>query len=103
MRVGGCNARPSSFIISTITYNVVVYTPAERADTFRLFLLYPYINSVVGSVVTVSTKGLLEGLVERVLGTGVNSSRSLLCGKFKICQNIFTRVSDTGDYPCEKT
>jgi hypothetical protein len=28
--------------ISTITLKVVVYTPAERADTLPLFLLHPY-------------------------------------------------------------
>jgi hypothetical protein len=35
------------FTISTITYKVVVYDPAERADTLPLFLLYPYMYSVV--------------------------------------------------------
>ncbi len=35
------------FILSTITYKVMVYAPAERADTLPLFFLYPYINSVV--------------------------------------------------------
>jgi hypothetical protein len=35
------------FILSTITYKVVAYAPAERVDTLPLFLLYPYINSVV--------------------------------------------------------
>jgi hypothetical protein len=29
------------FTISTITSKVFVYTPAERADTLSLFLLYP--------------------------------------------------------------
>jgi hypothetical protein len=40
-------ARPSPFTISTITYKVVVYAPAVRADTLPLFLLYPYMYSVV--------------------------------------------------------
>jgi hypothetical protein len=31
---------------STNMYQVVVYTPAERADTLPLFLLYPYMYSV---------------------------------------------------------
>jgi hypothetical protein len=44
LRVGG--ARPSPFIISTITYKFVVYAPAERADTHPLFLLYPYMYFV---------------------------------------------------------
>ncbi len=34
------DARPPHFIISTITYEVVVYAPAERADT----LLFPCIS-----------------------------------------------------------
>jgi hypothetical protein len=42
---GGCT--PTPFPISTITRKVVVYAPAERADTFNLFLLYPYIGSLV--------------------------------------------------------
>ncbi len=46
MRVGGCT--PSPFL-STITSKVVVYAPAERAATLPLFLLYPYMYSVVHS------------------------------------------------------
>jgi hypothetical protein len=34
------------FTISTIKYKVVVYAPAERVDTFPLFLLYHYVYSV---------------------------------------------------------
>jgi hypothetical protein len=30
---------------------VVVYAPAERADAFPLFLLYPYMHSVVVNVI----------------------------------------------------
>jgi hypothetical protein len=43
------DARPPSFTISTIAYRVVVYAPAERADTLHLFLLYPYMFSVMVS------------------------------------------------------
>jgi hypothetical protein len=39
VRVGG--ARSTPFTISTIIYKVVVYAPAEKADTLPLFLLYP--------------------------------------------------------------
>jgi hypothetical protein len=39
-------ARPPLFTISTISYKVVVYAPAERAYTLSLFLLYPYRYSV---------------------------------------------------------
>ncbi len=38
----GWGARPPPFTLSTITYKVVVYAPAEMADTLHLFLLYPY-------------------------------------------------------------
>jgi hypothetical protein len=38
---GGCT--PSPFTISAITSKVVVYAPAERADTLILFLLYPFL------------------------------------------------------------
>ena len=34
------------FTITTITYKVVVYAPAERADTLPLLLVYPYMYSV---------------------------------------------------------
>jgi hypothetical protein len=40
--------RPPPFTISTITlYKVVVYAPAERADTLPLYLLNTYMYSVV--------------------------------------------------------
>jgi hypothetical protein len=42
---GGCT--PTPFHSITIIYKVAVYAPAERADTLPLFLLYPYICSVV--------------------------------------------------------
>jgi hypothetical protein len=41
---GACT--PTPFNISTITYKVVLYAPAERADTLPLFLLYPHMYSV---------------------------------------------------------
>jgi hypothetical protein len=43
---GGGGARPPFFTIVTITYKVAVYTPADRADTFPLFHLYPYVLCV---------------------------------------------------------
>ncbi len=41
------HAHPT-FTISTITYKVVVYAPAESVDTLvtPLLLLYPYVYSV---------------------------------------------------------
>jgi hypothetical protein len=43
---GGGVARPPPFTLSTITSKVVVFIPAERADTLPLFLLYPNMHSV---------------------------------------------------------
>jgi hypothetical protein len=43
---GWGDARPSPFTISTITYKVVGYAPAERAYTIPLSLLYLYMYSV---------------------------------------------------------
>ncbi len=43
---GGCTPTLFHYIYSTITYKVVVYAPAEWADTLPLFLLYPYMYSV---------------------------------------------------------
>jgi hypothetical protein len=42
----GRGARPSPFCSSTITNKVMLYAPAERADTLPLFLLYPSMYSV---------------------------------------------------------
>jgi hypothetical protein len=47
---GGRGARPSPFTLVTITYKVVVYTPAERSDTLPLFHLYTYMYSVVCTI-----------------------------------------------------
>jgi hypothetical protein len=43
---------PPSFTISTVTYKVVVYTPAERTDSLNLFLLYLYMHSVLRTLLT---------------------------------------------------
>jgi hypothetical protein len=43
---GGCTPTPFHYI--TITYKVVMYaSTTERADTLPLFLLYPYMYSVL--------------------------------------------------------
>ncbi len=44
---GGCT--PPPFTLFTIAYKVVVYAPTNRTDTLPLFLLYPYMYSVVVS------------------------------------------------------
>jgi hypothetical protein len=42
---GGVHALPLS--LNLPSGEVVVYAPAERADTLPLFLLYPYMYSVI--------------------------------------------------------
>jgi hypothetical protein len=42
----GLGCTPTHFTIPSITYKVVVYAPAERADILPLFLLYPYVLCV---------------------------------------------------------
>jgi hypothetical protein len=44
---GGGVAGPPPFTLSTITSKVVMYAPAEREETLLLFLLYPYMYSVL--------------------------------------------------------
>ncbi len=44
---GGGGARPPPFTVSTITYKVGMYAPAERVDSLPLFILYPSMYSVV--------------------------------------------------------
>jgi hypothetical protein len=40
---GGLDAHPLIlYTVITITYEVAVYAPAERAETLPLFLIYPY-------------------------------------------------------------
>jgi hypothetical protein len=38
---------PFHYTAGTITYKVVMHATAERADTLPLFLLYPYMYSVI--------------------------------------------------------
>jgi hypothetical protein len=45
---GGCT--PTPFTLFTITYKVVVYAPADKADILPIFLLYPYKDSVENTV-----------------------------------------------------
>jgi hypothetical protein len=50
-QAGDCGgARPPPFTLSAITYKVLVYALAESGDTLPLFLLYPYMFSVVLSI-----------------------------------------------------
>ncbi len=62
VRVGGGGARlpPPPITISTIMYKVVVYAPSQRADTFPLFLLYPYMYSLPPTHSPPSTVGQLN-------------------------------------------
>ncbi len=47
LAVEGVGCKHTPFTLSTITYKVVVYAPAGRVDTLTLFLLNPYMYSVV--------------------------------------------------------
>jgi hypothetical protein len=59
---------PPSFIVSTTTYEVVMYPPgAERADTHPLFLLYHYLYSII-MFFSVGGKKCLEG--RKIVGGG---------------------------------
>jgi hypothetical protein len=53
----GGGVLPPSFTKSTITYKVVVYAPAERAETIPLLLLYPYKYS--GRSTDLSVRGIV--------------------------------------------
>ncbi len=53
---GECVDPPLHFPISSITYKVVMYAPAERADTLPPFLLYPKMYSVVMPVYIKTTE-----------------------------------------------
>jgi hypothetical protein len=59
----GCKPTP------TISYHYVqscvVYTPAERADTLPLFLLYPYMYSVVHARITMYFELVCESVCFR--------------------------------------
>ncbi len=55
--VRGGGAHPPPFTITTIMSKVVVYAPAERADTLPLFLLYHYMYSVDVLVKDLETRG----------------------------------------------
>ncbi len=55
VKVGG--ARPPPFTVSTIMSKVVVYAPAQRAETLPLFLLYPYMYSVDDLVKDLEARG----------------------------------------------
>ncbi len=72
---GGCTPAPFRSIYCTITYKVVVFAPAERADTLPLFLLYPYMYSVV--------------LITAISTMGVNVSSTISIVKLKIWHIFF--------------
>ncbi len=51
----GCTPTPFHYTVSTNTYKVVVYAPAEREDTLPQFLLYSYFYSVCVIIISVHT------------------------------------------------
>jgi hypothetical protein len=59
---GVWGARSPPFTIFTITYKVVVYAPAERAAILPLFLLYPYMYSVLQAPPPPSYLGIKLGI-----------------------------------------
>jgi hypothetical protein len=79
---GGGGARPPPSTLSTITYKVVMYAPAVRADTLPLFQLYPYKFSVVVSYPLGSLRTYKDGHLPSMLsegggfGIGKNQSHS---------------------------
>jgi hypothetical protein len=73
LRLGG--ARPPLFTKSIIAYTVVVYAPAERADTLPdktllLFLLYPNTDPVVQTY--------LVWILEKLIFLQMNNATVLL-------------------------
>jgi hypothetical protein len=57
-RVKGCTPTP----LSLYHHKVVVYAPAERADTLPLFLLHPYMYSVIKTTTTKNCRcNVVEG------------------------------------------
>ncbi len=78
----GCT--PTPFHYSTITYKVVVFAPAEWADTLTLFHLYQYMYSV-GSLHYINrrqdTGHLLVLQVEREAGDTKQSKETGPCDR----------------------
>jgi hypothetical protein len=75
-------ARPPFFTIFTVTYKVVVYALAERTDRLPLFLLYPYMYSVVLHLNTLHSSSRLQlhvimcesyisSMCKKILGKGL--------------------------------
>ncbi len=79
---GGGFARPLPFTLDTIMY--VVYAPAERADTLRLFHLYPYMYSVVKPLLTCQYRA----------DTGILTSMAILksVSSLQFSNNYFYRI-----------
>ncbi len=68
VRAGGeC---PPPFAISIIMYKVVAYAPSERAGTLPLFLLYPYMYSVVGRTIGEDTSWRIGCRISRLPDNG---------------------------------
>jgi hypothetical protein len=95
VRVRGSTPTPLS--TSTITYKVAVYAPAERAETLPLFLLYPYMYSVVctGELAKVASRNVLKSKKINYLGAVLMSSgkvffinNSLVYFFYAICKRV---------------
>jgi hypothetical protein len=75
-------AHPLS-LYHTIMYKVVVYAPAERADTLPLFLLYPYMYSVVHSRMAMSFESFY---LQKCL---ISCAKILVFAKVCVCAKLF--------------
>jgi hypothetical protein len=87
---------PPPFTISTITYKVVVYAPADRADILSLFLLYPYMYSLVHVRMTMLFEcvSLRKCLLSRKYVYAQNCLYSGACPKIGMKRNLGMTVSD---------
>jgi hypothetical protein len=87
------------FTISSITYKVVVYTPSESADTLSLFLLYPYMYSVICTSTQREERPAREGALITERGEGFmepNKTTAKIMGLFLI---IHLRRDPCTSYP----
>jgi hypothetical protein len=86
---GGCTPSPFHYTVSTITYKVVGYAPAERADTLTLSPFYPYMYSGVFNIFE-RNKGL---------STKHRSSIHFLTCLLRVyCPLLYLGVTDSSDH-----
>ncbi len=70
---GWCgSARPPPFAVSTLTYNLVVYAPAERADTFPYFYSIPICTLWMQLLIWANMLGW-DGIFKLLRSPGIDS------------------------------